>query len=766
MKWMYVALPFARIILFAIVSLSITAPSYAQALTIAGRVVDADGNPVPDARVTLVELRRVTNVDAAGNFQFASLSPGHYHLQAESARFGSALAEAEITAESARPIEITIDPAIHSEEIVVSASGDSRRASEVYQPVNVINEEELQERIQPTIGETLNREPGVNSTYFGPGSSRPVIRGLGADRIRILQEGVGTSDASNVSPDHAVSVDPANAQQIEILRGPATLLYGSNAVGGVVNVIDNRIPSALPGALVTGNVDLRAGTVADERNASINLDGGTGKVGWHLDLLDRQTGDYEIPGPAEVTHEGEGPDVDHEHSGFLENSSLETRSGTAGVSYIGSRGFIGLSINRFDTLYGVPGHGHEAEAGAGRRSSLEEEEEELVRIDLQQQRYDVKGQLNDLTGPFKNVRLRIGMSDYEHVELEGSEVGTRFTNEGLEGRLEATHRDIGPIRGSAGLQYTTSDFAAMGEEAFVPPNQTKSMAAFGFEEVTVGRWNFQVGARYENQDVSTTADLPSRSFSGVSGSAGTIWRASEAYAVAFSLARAVRLPTATELYSNGPHIATSSFEIGNVDLDEETSLGIDLSFRKSAGRVRGELNFFQNYFEGFIYDAPTGAVEDDLPVFQYVQRDARFRGVEIDTHTELWHSGDSHLEFELGADYVRASLESGEEGNLPRIPPLRLSTGLRYERGPINLSGELRHYFEQDHLAAFETETDAYTMLNATAGYRFFYGDTVHDLMLRGTNLTDELARNHVSPLKDRVPLPGRDISLAYRLTF
>jgi len=716
----------------------------AQTLSIKGRVIDTAGAPVADARVTLVELRRSTPVDSSGSFAFDQLQPGHYHLQAESPRLGSTLAEAELVAGTTAPIEITIDPAIHSEEIVVSASGDTRRASEVYQPVNVVNDEELQAVIQPTLGETLNQEPGVNSTYFGPGSSRPVIRGLGSDRIRVLQEGVGSADASNVSPDHAVSVDPANAEQIEIIRGPASLLYGSNAVGGVVNIIDNTIPRSLPGALVTGNVNLRAGTVADERNASVNLEGGAGKLAWHLDLLDRQTDDYEISGAAATVG-------DENENGVLENSSLETRSGTAGASFIGSKGFIGLSVNRFETLYGIPGG---------------DPDEEPVRIDLQQQRFDLKGQLNNLGSGLRNVRLRIGKTDYEHVELEGAEVGTRFTNDGIEGRLEATHRAFGPLRGSFGVQYTRSDFAAIGEEAFVPPNETVSMAAFAFEEVSRGRWDFQFGARYENQDLSTSTELPDRSFSGVSGSAGTIWRATDTYAIALSLARAVRLPTATELYANGPHVATSAFEIGNIDLDVETSLGIDLSFRKAAGRVRGELNFFRNAFDGFIYDAATGEIEDSLPVFAYVQRDASFYGMEIDTHTELWHSDTSHLEFEAGGDFVRATVDIDGNDNLPRIPPMRVSTGLRYQRGPMTASGEVRHYFDQEETAAFETSTDAYTLFNALLSYRFFYGDTVHDLMLRGTNLTDELARNHVSPLKDRVPMPGRDVSLSYRLTF
>lgn len=750
-----------RTLVFAFVALLVASTLVAQeTATIRGSVKTSEGTAVPDAVVTLVEARRSVTVGADGSFQFPNVRPGHYHLRAESRRVGTALGEAEIAAGADRTVEIVLDPAIHSEEIVVTAGPDSRRESEVYQPVTVVDSDEIAQTLQPTIGETLNDQPGVSSTYFGPGASRPIIRGFGSDRIRILSEGLGTSDASNVSPDHAVTVDPASAQQIEIVRGPATLLYGSNALGGVVNVIDDRIPSKVPAAPVGGHVDLRAGTVSDERTGSIALDGGAGKFAWHADFTKRDTGDYEIPGPAEHHHEGEEPE-EEEHPGILENSSLESQAGTVGASYVGDRGFFGVSFNRFETNYGIPGHEHHHE---GEEEEEHEHEEEFVRIDMKQNRFDVKGELNDL-GIFRNVRLRLGRNDYEHVELEGDEIGTRFTNEGFEGRLEATHQPFGRLHGSVGVQLTDNDFAAIGEEAFVPPTQTKSRAAFLFEEIPGERVDFQFGARYENQDISVdSTELPDLSFDGVSASVGTIYHPIEGFSIAASLARAVRLPTSTELYANGAHIATSQFEIGDVNLNEETSLGLDLSFRKTAGRVRGQINLFNNSFDGFIFDAPTGEEQDELAVFRYVQADATFRGIEIDGHAEVWHAGSNHLELEFGADYVRAELEDG--GNLPRIPPLRTSVGLRFEGGAFSAGAEVRRYSQQDDVAEFEEATDGYTLVNASVGYRFFAANTVHDLLLRGTNLTDELARQHTSPLKERVPLPGRDFTLSYRVTF
>jgi len=730
---------------------------FAQATaSISGTVKTSEGTAVTDAVVTLVEARRSVTASADGAFRFQNVRPGHYHLRAESRRLGAAVGEAEIAAGADRTVEIVLDPAVHAEEIVVTA-GESRSESEVYQPVTVIRDDEIAQQLQPTIGETLNDEPGVSSTYFGPGSSRPIIRGLGADRIRILSEGLGTSDASNISPDHAVTVDPASARQIEIVRGPATLLYGSNAVGGVVNVLDERIPSSVSTERIGGHVDLRGGTVSDERTGSLALDGGAGRFAWHVDITKRDTNDYEIPGPAEQEHEGEEPAED---TGILENSSLESQAGTIGASFVGERGFFGVAFNRFETNYGIPGHEHHEEE----LSMNQEEEEEFVRIDMEQTRFDIKGELRDL-GFFRNVRLRLGSTDYEHVELEGDEVGTRFTNEGFEGRLEATHQPLGRLRGSIGVQVSESDFAAIGEEAFVPPSTTESQAAFLFEEIPGERVDFQFGARFESQDISVDSDeLPDLSFDGVSASVGTIYRPVEGFAIAASLARATRLPTSTELYANGPHIATSQFEIGDVNLEEETSLGLDLSFRKTEGRLRGQINLFNNSFDGYIFDTPTGDEEDGLPVFQYVQADATFRGIEVDAHTEIFHSGMNHLELEAGADYVRGELD--DDGNLPRIPPLRLSAGLRFQGSALSASAEVRRYSKQDDVAAFEEATDGYTLVNATVGYRFFAANTVHDLMLRGTNLTDELARQHTSPLKESAPLPGRDFTLAYRVTF
>jgi len=738
--------------------------------SIAGTVTAAGAGPVANARVTLVQLNRSARTTADGRYSFSSVPPGEYLLSFESPRFGSAVHEVTVAA-SALTLDVELDVAVHREQIVVTASPGARAEHDTYQPTEVLSSEDLQLRMEPTLGEMLAKSPGVSSTYFGPASSRPVIRGFGGDRIRILEEGLGTGDASNVSPDHAVSYDPINAEQIEIVRGPATLLYGSNAVGGVVNVLDSRIPRTSPGVPLTGTLDLGYSSVSDGASGALSLEGAAGELAWHLDYHRRDTGDVRIPGPGD-------PDEADEFDGKLLNSSLESDGGTIGGSWIRDRGLLGFSFTAFNTLYGVPVHAHGDEHEESRlpsRRAFEEEHDEDVRIDMAQRRYDMRAELFDPLPFFTAVRLRAGISDYEHQEIEGDEIGTFFDSNSWEARIEAPHREIGRLTGALGVQFSNRDFEAVGDEAFVPPTTTDTAAAFVFEEsvheTRRGRVHLQFGARWEGNDVEARPrngeleGLPeSRSFDGLSGSVGSVWHVSEAITLNASLSRSFRAPTAEELYSNGPHLASFTFELGNPFLDAEIGLGMDAGLKYEGERVDSEINFFYNDFDGYIYQDPTGAALDELPVFRFEQGNARFRGVEAHADVELWHAEPHHLDLELTGDWVRAELRSGE--NLPRIPPLRLGVGLRYQGERLWGLTEVRRVFEQDDVTSFEEPTGGYTMLNAAIGYRFFLADTAHDLILRATNLTDELARNHVSPLKELVPLPGRDISLSYRVAF
>ncbi len=717
----------------------------------------ADGKPAAGVRVTLVELRRSAFSDERGTVLFENVAPGEYHLQAASPRFGEAVREVTLAADGSAAPTLVLGYSEHSERIVVTATRTGRGSAEVVTPVQVLDRTLLTQRMQPTIGETLAHEPGVSSSYFGPGASRPIIRGQGGGRVRVLEGGLGVGDASTTSPDHAVGTDAVSAERIEILRGPATLLYGSSALGGVVSILDQRVPEHAPPERLSGALSARYGSAAEERSLAFDLHGGAGHFAWHVDALDRDTEDYDIPDHA-VTGDPASP------SGTLPNSSLESRGGALGASWVGAHGFVGVSAKGFDTNYGIPA---ELEEGAA------------PRIDLEQRRYDVRGGLDRQFGPFSGLRFSGGVTDYRHRELEGGEVGTTFFNDSDEVRLELTHGRTARVKGVLGIQYAARSIEAVGAEAFLPPSDSESLAAFVLEEFKSGSVRYELGARVETTDLRTSAtvapqplcaDPRDREFAGVSGSFGVVWSANERYALGGSASRTVRPPNAEELLSCGEHLATLSFEVGDPDLGEENSLGVDVSLRKRTGRVTGDINLFAQRYDDYILELLTGASEpsmdpDGLPVYQFAQADARFYGAEVNALVELFHSDEHDLDLSLSADGVRADLTDTDQP-LPRIPPQRAGLGLQYRGDRWHGAAEVQRCFKQDRVARGESETDGYTMVNASVGYRMIGHGVVHDLMLRGTNLADEDARNHASRLKDLVPLPGVDIGLVYRLIF
>ncbi|HVS02789.1 MAG TPA: TonB-dependent receptor [Thermoanaerobaculia bacterium] len=762
--------PWGKIAMPLIAALWIPAVAAAQGEgVIAGTVTTPSGDAVADAVVEVVDVHRRLRA-ADGSFRFTGLAPGEYLLRADSPTAGGDLRRVAVRAGETTEVQLVLRVAVHQEEIVVAAGADLRSQLEVAQPTTVLAGEELDRRVAMTLGETLDEQPGVSSTYFGPGASRPVIRGLGGDRIRTLNDGLGTADASSTSPDHAVGLDPLAAERIEVVRGPATLLYGSSAVGGVVNVLDDRIPAHAPDADLTGKLQLFAGSVADEISGGLSLGGGRGKLAWHLDYSNRQTDDHRIPGFAETDEEHaehdeeeeDGHDEEERVRGVLPNSSVAAESGAVGVSWIDDWGFVGVSVSGFETRYGVPGHGH---AGEEEADGDHDDEEEAVHVDLEQRRIDLRGETYRAFGPFRGAKVRLGLADYEHVELEGQEVGTRFTNDAWEGRVELVQRRRGRLSGSLGAQASRSDFAAIGEEAFVPPSVTDSWAVFAFERVELGAVRVEAGGRYERQEIDPEGDLPQRSRDGVSGSLGVVWPFREGYALSASLSRTERLPTANELYAAGPHAATGTFELGDPGLDGEVAVGLDVGLKAEGERFRGAVGAFLNRYDGFIFESFTGEEEDGLEVVEFLQRDAELYGLEGDALYQLLRFVDGDLDLQVRGDLVRAELRATGEP-LPRIPPARFGLGLLYHRGPWSASVEARHAFEQERTAEHETSTDSYTLLNASFGYRFFLADSILDVTLRGTNLGDEEARNHVSFLKDRAPLPGRDVALLIRWTF
>jgi iron complex outermembrane receptor protein len=456
-----------------------------------GRVVTPSGDPATGAEIRVVGLGRHVDADENGRFRL-EVPAGTYVLEIYSPRFGRAVERITAEAGAQLDLDIELEPVFHAEPIIASVGPEARTQTELYQATDVLVGRELVEKGRNSIGETLAEQPGVT--------------------VRVLESGVSSGDVSASGPDHAVAVEPMLAGQIEIIRGPSTLLYGSSAIGGAVNMIDPRIPREKSIHAVTGHAQVQGATVSDELNAGVSLNGTVGSVGWHASGLIRNTDDYRIPGPA-VAPPAQEPGEEHEDLGFLPNSALETRTGSIGASWVGSAGYLGAAVSGYGTKYGVPGHEHEGDEP----TAPEEEDGHGVEIDLDQTRLDVEGAWNFGGSLVRAAKLRAGYADYNHQELEGDEVGTRFDNNEFEGRLEATHAPLGPVTGTLGAQYGKREVRAQGLEAFLPDTKTGALALFLYEEVAVRDFKFGVGARWEGND-HDVIDGRSRSSDGLSGS--------------------------------------------------------------------------------------------------------------------------------------------------------------------------------------------------------------------------------------------------------
>jgi iron complex outermembrane receptor protein len=666
------------------------------------------------------------------------------------------------------------------DEIVITASPLGRTLFEQAQPVSILSGDELKLKLAPTLGETLSSTPGVSSSYFGPAASRPIIRGLEADRIRILQNGSNTIDASATSPDHAVSFDPVSIQSVEIVRGPATLLYGPNAIGGVVNAIDNRIPDERIDVPVRGSVEGRYGSVNGERGGAFTLEGGVLGFNWHLEGYKRATDEIHIPGFARSDRLREREPLEpgeHEQKDVLPNSDLRTEGLSGGASYVWDKGYFGMVYSGFHTNYGTVA-------------------EREVTIDMEERRWDFRGAFFAPFAHIKSIKYSLGIGDYEHTEFEGAAVGTVFENEGYDGRFEIAHDKLGPFEGAIGYQTEKSSFSAIGAEALVPHVDTLTNSVFVFEELTFNpQWRLQLGARYDH--ITADADAAEgfgpargRTFDNVSGSAGLVFTPVEAYAIALNVALTQRAPTYAELFSNGPHVATNAFEVGNDSLGAEKAFSIDLSVRKKLGRVTGSVSGFYYRFTDFIGEFANGEVvageEDDLPVFVYRATDARFFGgeAEIDFHliepptpeapltgkdakavATAQPAPKQSLDLVLKADYVNAT-DTISHDPLPRIPPFRASAALNYQWDRFSAGIEGQFVAHQNRISEFELATDSYFLLNASIGYKLPLGGLDADVFVKGVNLTDEEARLHTSFLKDIAPLPGRGVLVGMKMTF
>jgi iron complex outermembrane receptor protein len=657
-----------------------------------------------------------------------------------------------------------------TEDSGLVVTGFRRRSEDVLTGASVVAGEELIREMRSTIGETLARQPGVSATSFGPNASRPVLRGFQGERVRVLTDGIGSLDVSNTSADHAVAINPLTADRIEVLRGPSALLFGSSAIGGVVNVIDARIPRRVPDEAVHAEGMLTYGSAANE----VSVNGGVdlpiaGQFVLHVDGNYLNTDDLEIGGfvltRALRDQAAASPDPAirelAELRGRLPNSAAETTEFAGGAAWIKGDSNVGFSVARYDSLYGVPV-----------RFSLDPAvEAEEVRLDLRQTRIDGRAEIDTGDGFVDSVRLRGAHSDYRHFELEESgEIGTTFNQDGFEARLEAVQSTRGGWGGGFGAQFLDREFSVVGEEKFLPPSRTSQWGLFALQTYDVGAFRAEAGARYEHSRVTADADVDlgnpdlERTFDAFTGSLGGSVELARNVRAGVNVTRSQRAPAAEELFANGPHAGTQAFEVGNPDFSTEKAWGVEATLRGSGRGFSFGASVFHSWFDGYIYEQPTGDIEDDLPVFQYLQDDARYFGVEVEGSVRLARVGDFTLNLDGVADYVRATIVGA--GPAPRIPPVRLLGGLEAQAERINGRIEVEWVGEQDRTADFETPTDGYTMVNASLAFHPFGDRNGSSILLSANNIFDVDARRHASFLKDFAPLAGRDLRITARFTF
>ena len=677
---------------------------------------------------------------------------------------GTSMAESDTSVRPLVHLADHLEEEIPMDEIVVTAPA-SRPLLQQIQSVSFLSGQTLTLALEPSLGQTLARMPGVSSSYFGPAASRPIIRGLDGDRVRILQNGLNTIDASATSADHAVSFDTSNLKSVEVVRGPATLLYGSNAIGGVVNSIDGRIVDEKLDGTIRGALNERYSSVDNGYLSSAMVEGGYKGLAFHFEAFTRATEDFRIPGNARTTNEqalNPLPPGQPEVSKIMPNSNLRSAGLTSGLSYIWDQGFFGFAWTEFHTNYGSPA-------------------EPNVVIDMHQQRLDVRGAFYQPFKLIKEINYKLATSSYQHTEYDSGTPSTLFKNNGYDARVEMKHEKIAGMAGVVGYQSGRSEFSAAGSEAFLPPTITQADALFLYEDLSRGPLSFQFGGRYDHisvESISSAAFGPAmaRTFDNISSSVGIVFTPNEVYTASFTINRAERAPTYQELFANGTHAATGAFEIGNPNLQQEKSLGFDLNVRKRIGWVTGSVSSYYNRYSNFIGQFPTGIVHvvngESYHELLYQATNAEFIGSELEATFHLLHPittdpppNQNNLHLQLRADAVRArDTKSGL--SLPRIPPFHLSSTLILERGSFGARLEGIYAAPQSQLALNETRTSSYFLVNLTLTYRIIQGPTTLDVYVKGMNLTNEDAREHTSVLKDRVPLPGRGLVAGIKMTF
>ena len=689
-----------------------------------GHLIDSvTGKPVPGALVFVEELQRETRSAPDGSFAFADVPPGTYHLLI--AVEGYATRHVEVTV-AADPVtsDITLVPELHFTE-VVSVSPEPRSQFESYEPTSVLQGRELLRDMRGTLGAALDGQPGVAQREFGQGPSRPVVRGFDGDRVLILENGSRMGDLSSQSGDHGVVVNPATASRVEIVRGPATLLYGTGVLGGLVNVISESIPTARS-QKPSGSFTFDAGSGNAEAALSGNVMFGAGPLVLRAGASGRTAGDVKTP---------QGP---------VENSQARGGFADAAVSWVGDTGYVGVSYGYDGTRYGIP----YVEGGS-------------IEVTPRRQSLDVRAEGQSWDGPITSARASAAIRRYQHDEIDAGAIATSFTNDTNEFDVHAHHRALGRLRGTFGGWGFTRAFAVEGAEVLSPPVDQQGFAAFFYEEAAWPRIHLQFGGRYDYTAYQAGNGLPDRTFNEFSGSIGVLVHLSPSTTVAVSLARVTRAPALEELYFEGPHPGNFAYEIGNASLPPETSSGIDVSLRWQLTRSSGEVSYFRNAISNYILRDFAGVFEDELPVINYVSSKGLMQGFEAHADVQLTRS----LTGEITADYVYGQVVN-LDAPMPRIPPFRVRGGVHYQRDALQIGGTVVVAAGQNRVFPPELPTSGYGLLNLFAAYSFPRGRTVNTITATLNNATNELYRNHLSFIKQLAPETGRNVRVAYSVGF
>jgi iron complex outermembrane receptor protein len=668
-----------------------------------------------------------------------------------------------------------ISPAVYAagndvlelDQMVVSTPA-SKAEPKFAKPVTVLSGDEMRSKVGTTIGDTLKNEPGITSQSFGPGVGTPVIRGQSGPRVRVMQNSLSNNDVSSLSPDHANGVEPILVERIEVLRGPATLLYGSGAIGGVVNVIDNRIPERMPDKPIGGAAEQRYDSVTNESSSVLKLEGGKNGVAYHADGFYRDQGNTHIGGYAIDENAARvadpGLSISNNSNGLIANTNARSRGGSVGVSKISDAGLIGVSINRLEKNYGIPPDGSE---------------DGTIAVDLDQTKYDFKGQLNQPFELADALRMKFGYTDYKHVEIDNGTPATRFQNQSYESRLELEHKPLGIFNGVLGFQSTNSQFAALGAEALVPRTDLDSYGLFDVESFKIGSVTYELGVRGEWQNIAAE-NRNSLTYFPVSGSASAQWDITKQHQVSLAFTHFQRSPQIQELFSNGVHEATHSYEVGNANLGKELSNNLDLGYRFNADWMKAELSFFHNWTDDYIYQQRTGeefnrdseafeaacsAGASCIPVLATGQAAAIFKGFEAQTVFPLMQNRYGSVDLTLFGDYTRGTFEQG--GNVPRMPPLRYGFQLSYEKSEWSANVRLTRGEAQNNAGEHDSNTPGYLLLNLGTQYRVLDLQGA-DVMVfaKANNLLSENIRNSTSYLRNFAPEPGRGAEIGFRVSY